>query len=91
MSARAPSTRPLNRVLRRIANRRIVRNGYYWERLDQLVDGAPDDAHLPESTEQHDRMISLPSPLLYEPDTAYARRIAQGIEAVRGVLPWTEN
>jgi len=89
--ARAPATRPLNRVLGAMARSSMDRVGVLWERLASLAQQAPDDARLPNSTNQHDRMISLSSSVFHEPDLRHARAIAQVIALVDWDRVWTER
>ena len=81
--ARAPSTRPINRVLRSIGQAGNARSGPLWEGLRQLAAAAPSDAELPASTTAHDRMVSFPSTLFHDASCSYAHEIA---EATRKVL-----
>jgi dTDP-4-amino-4,6-dideoxygalactose transaminase len=77
VAATAPSTRPLNRVLRSIAAAGQSRDNTYLERLVKFAQSVPGDDGLPHSTIQHDRMISFPAGLLYHADGAYAMELAR--------------
>jgi perosamine synthetase len=84
----APSTRPLNRVLRAIAAAGQSRNNTYIERLVDFAQTVPGDGDLPHSTAQHDRMISFPAGLLFRADganaTGMARRAYPIVEQIVG-------
>lgn len=74
----APSTRPLNRVLRSILHPGAPTcDNAFLRRLDSFAADAPADELLPHSTQQHDRMISFPARQLYAADVQAARWIAQ--------------
>jgi dTDP-4-amino-4,6-dideoxygalactose transaminase len=77
VAAGAPSTRPLNRVLRSIAAAGQSRENPYLQRLVEFALSVPDDDGLPYSTTQHDRMISFPASLLFRADGAYATKLAR--------------
>jgi dTDP-4-amino-4,6-dideoxygalactose transaminase len=77
VAATAPSTRPLNRVLRSIAATGQSRDNTYLERLVEFALSVPDDDGLPHSTIQHDRMISFPAGLLFRADGTYATELAR--------------
>jgi perosamine synthetase len=77
VAAAAPSTRPLNRVLRSIAAAGQSRDNTYLERLVEFALSVPDDDGLPASTIQHDRMISFPAGLLFHADGTYATKLAR--------------
>lgn len=74
--ASAPSTRPLNRVLQSIAAETASIPNILIQRLNDLSHSALADSALPNSTGQHDRMISFPANLLYRVDTKYAQSLS---------------
>jgi dTDP-4-amino-4,6-dideoxygalactose transaminase len=82
VAARAPATRPLNRVLRAIAANPADRRGVFWHRLADVAARAPRDDALPHSTGRHDRMVSFPATHLHDPDVQYARVLAEAVNRV---------
>jgi len=73
----APSTRPLNRVLRAIPRPvDALNSNVLLRRLESFAASAPPDDRLAHSTRQHDRMISFPARLLYGADAKVARSMA---------------
>ena len=78
VAAAPPSTRPLNRVLNAIADAGPADFGSrHLRRLKEFAEAAPQDADLPFSVGQHDRMISLPAARLYRRDGAAAQDIVR--------------
>jgi|ERR1022692_81906 dTDP-4-amino-4,6-dideoxygalactose transaminase len=77
VDAKAPSTRPLNRVLRSIAASGQVCDNTYLRRLVEFARSVPADDGLPQSTNQHDRMISFSAGLPFQADHARAADVAR--------------
>lgn len=80
--ASAPSTRPLNRVLRAMPPLEIALPHPLLHRLTALGAVAPDDDRLPHSTGLHDRMVSLPANRLYVADPAAAQSLGVAVASV---------
>jgi dTDP-4-amino-4,6-dideoxygalactose transaminase len=87
VAAAAPSTRPLNRILRSIPPAPTNIKNTILQRLTALAASAPSDDRLPYSTNLHDRMIALPAARLYHPDTTVSDTVgAAAAHAVKNVL-----
>lgn len=89
----APSTRPLNRVLlKTLRPVPIGADDTLLHRLEVFAKDAPTDDCVPNSTEQHDRMISFPAGRLYRLDLRAARWVAEQARPVleRLVKQWME-
>lgn len=85
--ASAPSTRPLNRVLRALPSTAPRTPNLFLRRLHDLAKSVPSDDGVPNSVLQHDRMISFPANRLYNANTRVAEWVARIAEpAVRNVL-----
>lgn len=54
----------------------------YVERLNRFAKAAPSDGDLPNSTVQHDRMLSFPSQFLYRADLDFATEMVARAEPV---------
>lgn len=79
----APSTRPLNRVLRAMDSGPIdLPSQPLIERLRDVARHAPGDEALPLSVGQHDRMISFPAGQLYSTDTSAAHEIVMALRPI---------
>ena len=74
--AKRSSTIPLSRALREVAALPTRHAGRYWIGLDEWAASNP---VLREAEATHDRTLSLPSELFYEPDTRYAAGLAETI------------
>lgn len=69
-------TRPLSRTVRAVQVHERAHPGRFWPELQAWAATEP---VLPEAEALHDRAISLPSELFYEPGAPYARRLAETI------------
>ncbi len=87
--AGAPSTRPLNRVLGAMRPLSTEPTRPLLHRLGTLGAAAPPDVRLPNSTELHDRMLSLPANWLHEANPAAAHSL--GAAVARAVRPLVEG
>lgn len=87
--ATAPSTRPLNRVLRAMPPISAELTQPLLHRLATLAAAAPTDERLPYSTGLYDRMVSLPANRLYGADPATAH--ALGAAVATAVRPFIQE